>query len=178
MVASQSTRPSARNGTLTFVQCAECNDPIDEGHPEALTLNGERAHAECVVDSCAQDKRDGCVVETAPLARAVTDFCKRWNVSRGPSAGEFGTSPEQSSVGPVDYLADRTRIPKSTIQELTSKRCASETGRSRRTELRIADALVTAIGRPEMLHDGTLTIEGNRLAPKSLRAACCPGSRR
>lgn len=44
------------------------------------------------------------------------------------------------------------------------------------TEMRTADAIVTAIGRPDLFHDGTLSIIPNPAASRQARSDCCSGS--
>ena len=127
--------------------------------------------------------RDGCVVETEPLAHLVGGFVASWNRDRPPTGGRFSDRKarerrtEVSTLGAVSWLADQTRrsdpsglgIPPDTIQNVVSRRY-------RTTELRVADALVSAIGRPEVFHDGTLTIRPNPSASRAAREACCGGS--
>lgn len=100
--------------------------------------------------------RDGCVVETESLSALLA-----------------GGSRSRSTA----WLAEATRrqdplgvgIPEATIENVVS-------ARFRTTELRIADALVAAIGRPEAFHDGTLEVRPNPTASREARAACCGGS--
>jgi hypothetical protein len=123
--------------------------------------------------------RDGCVVETGPLAELLRGFVDSWGLTRPSTAGRFTAASrrtEVSPVGAVTWLAAETRrqdpagrgIPEGTIQNIVR-------GRHRLTELRTADALVTALERPEVFHDGTLRIRPNPSAPAALRASCCGG---
>lgn len=124
--------------------------------------------------------RDGCVVRTEPLADLLTGFVSRWRVHRPATAGQF-TSTERgsavSAVGPVAWLEQETRqhdpdrrgVPAGTIERIMGRRSPT-------TELRTADALVSAIGCPEAFHDGTLEIRPNPCATPRERAACCGGS--
>jgi hypothetical protein len=125
--------------------------------------------------------RDGCVVITEGLADLLARFVEDWKRSRPSTGGRFGDGVDDrnavSTIGAVAWLAAETRrndpdgvgIPPDTIQNVVSRRY-------RTTELRVADALVTALGRPEVFHDGTLTILPNPSAPRAARDACC-GSR-
>lgn len=82
-----------------------------------------------------------------------------------------------SPVGAIRWLASETRekdmlgvgVPEKTIARVVA-------GRSRTTSLSIADAIVSALERPEWYHDGTITILPNPSAPRAARAACCGGS--
>lgn len=125
--------------------------------------------------------RDSCVVDTAPLAQLLQGFITTWNVSR-PAVARGGTSnggrftpraerpvEEVGMVSAVSWLAAETGVPESTIEKVAR-------GRSKTTELRIADPLVQALDRPQAYHDGTLTIRPNPLAPRTVRARCCGGS--
>lgn len=124
--------------------------------------------------------RDGCVVATEPLADLLSGFAVRWRTHRPATAGRFAPRQQRTEVpflGPVDWLAAETRrndpagrgVSPGTIERIIGKR-------SRVTELRTADALVSAIGCPEAFHDGTLEIAPNPSASPRERAACCSGS--
>lgn len=117
--------------------------------------------------------RDGCVVETEPLAVMVDSFVRDWNRSRPPSEGgkfeRAGTRRQASPViGAITWLSSETGIPRETIQAVARNRW-------RTTELRIADSLVTALGRPEVFHDGTLRVRP-RIDTPANRQECCGGS--
>lgn len=125
--------------------------------------------------------RDGCVVPTEPLAAILGGFVTRWNRDRPSIGGKFTSAErrtEVTHVGAVAWIAEETRrndpeggvgIPQNTIENIVA-------GRYRTTELRVADAIVTAIGCPEVFHDGTLEIKPNPSASREARAACCGGS--
>lgn len=120
--------------------------------------------------------RDGCVVETAPLAALIDTFVQDWNRDRPPDeGGKFmnGGGHREASpwVGALAWLAQETTISLNTIDGVARARWQF-------TELRIADPIVTAIGRPEVFYDGdppTLPVRGNPLA--TLRLARVPVSR-
>lgn len=131
----------------------------------------------------ATTARDGCVVEAAPLAVMVDGFVRDWNRTRPPASSSFaegGSRRQAPPVGAITWLARETGIPKPTIQNLIRP----SGPRYRTVELRIADALVTALGCPEVLADGkwpknlggTLEIRPNPLASAEARAQCCGGS--
>jgi hypothetical protein len=108
------------------------------------------------------------VVETAALAGMLRDFVARWNNERPVTTGQFAGDRrcEVSPIGAVSWLAQETDLPKRTIQRVVA-------GTRRTTELRVADALVQAIERPDLFHDGTLRIRPNPRAPARQRASCC-----
>lgn len=123
--------------------------------------------------------RDGCVVATEPLSQLLSGFVADWNRTRPSTAGRFSSDrgrrreaepePDVSTVGAVAWVAAEAGLPKDTVQNVVA-------ARYRTTELRVADPIVTAIGRPEAFHDGTLEIMPNPNAPAAARAACCGGS--
>lgn len=103
----------------------------------------------------------------------------RWDSTHDPSSGTTGRGGDQD-VRAVTILSERTGllaelagggvpVPKKTIENVLA-------GRSRHTELRIADALVAAVEQPEAFHDGTLRILPNPNAAPAVRATCCGGS--
>jgi nucleoside-diphosphate-sugar epimerase len=124
--------------------------------------------------------RDGCVVATEPLSAMLGAFVSQWSRDRPSTRGRFSARRERTDVSPVGavaWLAAETNLPAGTIENVVS-------GRVKTTELRIADALVTAIGREDTLSDGefprnaggTLEIMPNPLARPADRARCCAGS--
>lgn len=122
--------------------------------------------------------RDGCVVPTEPLADLLNGFASRWRRQRPVTAGQFAQRQQRTEVtfvGPVDWLSAETQrlavegghpVSAEAITRILRRR-------SRVTELRTADALVAALGCPEVFHDGTLEIQPNPLASSRERAACC-----
>lgn len=119
--------------------------------------------------------RDGCVVETEPLAHLLRGFVTSWNRRHEPTAGRFSDrrSVAVRQVTAVEYLEQETirhrqPVPRATIQNIVA-------ARYRTTELRVADALVTAIECPQAWYDGTLVVRPNPAAPKAVRASCCGG---
>jgi hypothetical protein len=116
-------------------------------------------------------RRDGCVVATEPLAALVTAFVEAWRVNRPSTGGRFGDADrvEVPTLGAIAWLANESGVKPDTIQNVASRRY-------RTTELRVADAIVSALGCPQVFHDGTLTIRPNPSAPRAARMACCGGS--
>jgi hypothetical protein len=110
--------------------------------------------------------RDGCVVETAPLAEIMHRFVDNWNRER-PSEGGQKDGP----ISAIEWLAKETGVPSSTLENI-----ARRPPRNQTTELRIADPIVQALGYPFAFHDGTLTVRPNPQAPRSARMSCCGGS--
>lgn len=118
----------------------------------------------------------------------LRDFLASWNRDRPQTTGRFGPGGTSSTADltPVrgiawlaaeaTYAAGRNSdgspryvVPEATIQNVVL--C-----RYRMTELRVADAIVTALDKPEVWHDGTLTVVPNPSAPRAAREACCAGS--
>lgn len=101
---------------------------------------------------------------TEPLSAMLRGFIDRWQIERPQSggAGVRTTEGGVSHVGPVKWLAAETGIPERTITNVSR-------GRSRTTELRIADPIVQALGHPEAFHNGTLEIQASSRA----KAPCC-----
>lgn len=113
----------------------------------------------------------------------VRAFVAGWNLTRPPAeGGRFAQAGTRTVafVGAVAWLEQESGVPSGTIQNLLG----AAGPRNQTTELRIADALTAAIGRPDVLTDGeyptneggTLVIRPNPIAPKASRAACCGGS--
>lgn len=118
--------------------------------------------------------RDGCLVPTEPLAAVLNEFISHWNQERPQRGGQFA-SPGEEVVSPVrayGWLAENSGVAEATISRIVGLR-------SNGTELRIADALVQAIERPELFYDGeppTLPIYPNPMASAADRISCCGGS--
>lgn len=117
-------------------------------------------------------ERDGCLVDSAGLAGMVTQFVDAWKRDRPSTAGRFAGAARLErveAVSAVAWLATESGLSEETVVTLKS-------GRRRAVELRDADALVSAIGRPDAFHDGTLRIRPNPRARPERRAECCSGS--
>lgn len=109
----------------------------------------------------------------------LQEYVSAWNRDRPATAGRFASPGDDSvsPVGAVSYIAEATKqsdpdgrgVPEKTIQNLVAARFPV-------TELRIADAVVSAIDRPHLFHDGTLEIRQNPLASRKSLATCCGGS--
>lgn len=113
--------------------------------------------------------RDGCVVPTDPLADLVRGFLHSWNRERPSNHGQFSEGPTQEEVtfvGGTEWLVMEAGVSRDKIQSITQRRQPV-------TELHIADALVGAIGRPEVFHDGTLQVMPNPRAARAARDSCC-----
>lgn len=116
---------------------------------------------------------DGCIVDTAPLSILLRDFVTGWKKTRPSTKGQFGAPAARvpgEPLGAYTALAFHTGLRESDIKRVRNP------GRHPVTELRVADALVGAIGNPGMFHDGTLTVRPNPRAPADRRAECCGGS--
>lgn len=120
------------------------------------------------------EARDGCVVPTEPLAHMVVGFVSQWKDQHPSTSGRFarGGRRQTRSVGPLEWLSTETGVPRRTIANLTARNKNGRLGRNDTTELRIADALVSAIGHPEAFHDGTLPLMVNRNADLGAKDEC------
>lgn len=108
---------------------------------------------------------EDCFVETMPLAEIINSHVKRWRErhpktsSRDPNGyySTGGTGGVQTFAA-HEWLSMKTRLSEATIRR------AQNPAQYPRTRLEIADALVAAIGDPQVFRDGTL------------RVSCCGGS--
>jgi hypothetical protein len=99
--------------------------------------------------------RDICVVETEPLALLVEAFISDRKNSHG--------------FHPVTWLVERTKDGDPTGRGISPGRIATLLNREREyTDLRIADALLVAMGQVEALYNGTCPIVQNPGKP-----GCC-----
>lgn len=113
--------------------------------------------------------RDSCVVPSGPLAEMLHRFVTDWNRDRPRASGQFdhAQTRHEGPVSAVHWLAAESGVPESTIQNIVA-----EAGpRYHYVELRTADSLVAAIGRPDVFYDGnppTLQVQGNAKAPLTI----------
>jgi hypothetical protein len=113
---------------------------------------------------------DGCLVPTEPFSELVRTFVSRWNRDRPQLAGQFaagGTIAELTPIRPLAWLAAASGLSESTIENVAD-------GRYRMTELRVADAIATALDYPDILQG--LAVVPNPSASRAARAECCGGS--
>jgi hypothetical protein len=132
------------------------------------------------------------VVPSEPLAHLLHGFVEDWKRQRPTTSGQFAAgnrrTQERETLSAVEYLALETRrtaqrhdpaaqgVLPSTIENLLARDPAGRPRpRSRVTELRVADALVAAVGRTEAMYDGTLPVQPNPNASRAAQA-CCSGS--
>jgi hypothetical protein len=131
--------------------------------------------AECEMQTAA---RDGCVVDSAPLAGLLIPFIDEWT-RRYPSVGgrylRNGQRAETEMPTATGYLSAKSGVSERTIQNITrrDKETGAPSPSARTTELRIADPLVAAIDRTEVFFDGTLPVHPNPRAHPTVRASCC-----
>ncbi len=106
--------------------------------------------------------RDGCVVDSDPLAVIVNNFVGTWEQTRPKNAGRRvayqATGP--TPVGAIEWLVAESGVSEYRIRKVLD-------GRDHQVDLGVADALVAAVGCPEVFYDGTLEVKG-----------CCGGSTR
>lgn len=138
-------------------------------------------HDDIEPDACQDGQRDGCAVETEPLARVVSRFVESWNKTRPPTGGHYSGRnrarlPQRDTMSALDWLSQETGLKVTHLKSITVKRTRARSSRPAMTELRHADAIVNAIGVEHVFQDGTLPILPNPRASKALRAACCSGS--
>lgn len=114
------------------------------------------------------------------MTALLNGFEADWTLHRPNTAGRFtgrDQRTEVSPIGAISWLAEETRrndptgrgVPRKTILGIKA-------GRFPTTELGVADAIVTALDKPEVFRDGTLTIRPNPHAEPGARAACCGGT--
>jgi hypothetical protein len=120
----------------------------------------------CVAQSAAvaaehcESDRDPCVVVTEGLATIVNAFVARHRA-------------QYPLTSPYDEISARTygEVPPAAIRKVASRSY-------RMTEMRVADAIIAAVGRPDAFNNGELEVMGNPRVPAARRAAagCCGGS--
>ena len=129
-----------------------------------------------------QRTRDPCVVDSAPLSDVLTTYVSRWtrehpNHLRAGGRYTHGRARviHVETEGVVRTLATRAGVHENTIRKLIGP----PRYRTRYTELRVADALLAALERTDLLYDGTFpepVVKPNPLAPAPVRALCCGSS--
>lgn len=124
--------------------------------------------------------RDGCVVESESLAGVLGPFISSWTRDRPQTGGRYSAGVEDTRDAAISMTAtawlsqEATRRCEVPVTERTIEGIVN--GRSKATELRVADALVAAIGRPDLFYDGTLTVGPNPFAKPDAQRECCGGS--
>lgn len=122
------------------------------------------------------DAHDECVVDAEPLARILSDYIDRCERDRPPPIARYvGAAADPCYLDPVAWLAQESGVPLKTVRNLTRKTSSGRRApRYSTTELRIADALVCAIGMPGALSPGG-PLQPRGRSPKH-DGACCGGS--
>lgn len=120
--------------------------------------------------------RDGCAVETALLSPLVAFFVDVWQRDRPATGGQFasGTAPRIVTITAYEWLEAAASVSQDMIEKIVRYRPDRRTT-SPFVELRVADRLVSAIGRPDVFYDGappTLPIIPNPRASAQARAGC------
>lgn len=97
--------------------------------------------------------RDSFVVESEPLSGLLVGFVNQWERNRPKARGHSHGRPSDEivNVRATEWLAAESGIPEWKIREVIKQKTPT-------TTLRIADALVAAVGCPEAFYDGTLTV--------------------
>lgn len=99
---------------------------------------------------------DSYVVDAQPLAVALHSFVQGWSRTHPRDAAAkdrvAARRPDVQPISAVEWLTDESGVPQGTIQNFLRRDADGRPApRSRTTDLRIADALLTAVGRPDML---------------------------
>lgn len=94
--------------------------------------------------------RDGCVVESAPLSLVLNGFVDVWQRTR-PNDGYRGKKVDVSTVKAVEWLSAASGVSERAIRDLMKLKRPT-------TDLVVADALIAAIGCPQVFYDGTLEV--------------------
>lgn len=113
---------------------------------------------------------DPYVVPAAPLIEMLTDFSNRW-VRHRPHPRPEDPTPAVASYDPVDWLAQESGVSRWTIEGIAFRR----ESRSRKTpthvELRIADPLLTAIGRQDAIGTEVPIMENPKASMRTIMNA-------
>lgn len=117
------------------------------------------------------EARDRYVVCREPLAEVVQSFVRRWNRDHEPDSGRFdGKRRKQvTQVRAVEWLSTESGISEKALVNMFRR---TPEGRMRYStiDLGVADALVSAIGCPEVFYT-------ERMQPRlRSEASCCSGS--
>lgn len=97
--------------------------------------------------------RDSFVVNSEPLSGILVGFVSQWERDRPKARGHTHGRPadEIVNVRATEWLSATSGIPEWKIKEVMRQKTPT-------TTLRIADALIAAVGCPEVFYDGTLTV--------------------
>lgn len=113
--------------------------------------------------------RDPCAVETTGLAAVVASFVSEYGRRHRTMA-----VGEDALTGAIQELVRRTMDIDPVGRGVSDKTIRSVLkGTYATTDLRTADALVTAARRPMAFHDGTLGVVQNERASAEVRKTCC-----
>jgi hypothetical protein len=119
-----------------------------------------------------ESPRDPCAVETRGLASVVASFVAEYG-RRHKATSVVG---EDVLTGAIQELVRRTADIDPAGKGVSDKTIRSVLkGTYETTDLRTADALVTAARRPMAFHDGTLGVVRNHRAEATIRTTCCGG---
>jgi hypothetical protein len=127
--------------------------------------------------------RDGCLVPAEPFAELVRDHVSSWNLGRPQPGGQFffeGSPPVRAlawlAAEASRHATGDGRIPGS--EPVTEGMLEGLLDRGARQRdlisLRLADAIATALGRPEIFYDPRVDgrIVPNPAASREARQAC------
>jgi len=137
--------------------------------------------------------RDGCLVTTEPLVEVLSAFIVRWNKDRPQPAGQFGlTEEDEPPIRALAWLVAEVSRFASDVTEATLKGLLEHGDRAKPlVELRVADAIASALARPDVLYDPRIVVYRNPQASRNAECldaegqplpippgACCSGSSR
>jgi hypothetical protein len=110
--------------------------------------------------------RDAFVVHSDPLSTLLHGFVTSWEKSRPrETGGKFISGNRRQEIvpiSPVAWLETESGVSRHQISNILRRR-------TRFTELRVADSLVAAVGRPDAFYDGTLDVIENPHASRATR---------
>lgn len=141
-----------------------------------------------VVEQDVRVPRDGCLVPAEPFAELVQDFVRRWNRDRPQPGGQYGLA-EEPPVRALAWLsAEATRVSGGVlvgdvridfvITEGMLEGLLDRGSRAKATlELRVADAIATALDRPFVMFEERVVVMPNPSATRAAQESCCGGSR-
>lgn len=128
--------------------------------------------------------RDGCLVTAEPFAELVRSHVRRWNRDRPQLGGTWTPREDLPPIQPLVWLSAEAShladpcgdylphlfVPVGLLEKLVPR------GLREWIELRVADAIATALDEPGLIWDPAVEVIPNRRAKRELRASCCSGS--
>lgn len=130
--------------------------------------------------------RDGCLVPAEPFAELVQQFVRNWNRDRPQPGGQYGLE-DKPPVRALAWLsAEATRVCGGVVVgdtriDFTITEGMLEGLLDRRRppvalELRVADAIATALHQPFVMYEERVVVMPNPAATREAQESCCSGS--